>query len=93
MNTCFVERHNGTDRNRCGRKARNSYGFSKARDVHRAATAFSYFSDNFCGFVRTLRVKSNGGHWQARTLAMAAGFTNHVWSLQEWLTLPAAQRK
>ena len=25
MNTCFVERHNGTDRNRCSRKVRKSY--------------------------------------------------------------------
>ena len=25
VNTCFVERHNGTDRNRCSRKVRKSY--------------------------------------------------------------------
>ena len=29
VNTCFVERHNGTDRNRSSRKVRKGYGFSK----------------------------------------------------------------
>src|SRR4029453_53418 len=29
VNTCFVERHNGTDRGRCSRKVRKTYGFSK----------------------------------------------------------------
>ncbi|AWM38275.1 hypothetical protein GobsT_36030 [Gemmata obscuriglobus] len=93
VNTCFVERHNGTDRNRCRRKVRNSYGFSKDRGTHRAATAFSYFSDNFCWPVRTLRVKGEGGRYRARTTAMAAGLTDHVWSLQEWLAFPVVQQK
>ena len=92
VNTCLVERHNGTDRNRCSRKARKTYGFSKDWDVHRAASAFSYFSYNFCWPVRTLRVKVDG-RWRPRTPAMAAGLTDHVWSLHEWLTYPTVQRK
>jgi IS1 family transposase len=95
VNTSFVERHNGTDRNRCSRKVRKSYAFSKAWAVHRAATVFSYFSYNFCWPVRTLRVKGEDGRWQKRTPAMAAGLTDHVWSLAEWLAYPArfVQRK
>jgi IS1 family transposase len=93
VNTSFVERHNGTDRNRCSRKVRKTYAFSKGWDVHRAATVFSYFSYNFCWPVRTLRVKGEGGRWRARTPAMAAGLTDRVWSLNEWLTYPAVQRK
>ena len=93
VNTCFVERHNGTDRNRCSRKVRKTYGFSKNWDVHRAATAWSYFSYNFCWPVRTLRVKGEGGRWRVRTPAMAAGLTDHVWSLAEWVAFPAVQRK
>jgi IS1 family transposase len=93
VNTCFVERHNGTDRNRCRRKVRKSYAFSKDWDVHRAATAFSYFSYNFCWPVRTLRERDADGRYQARTPAMGAGLTDHVWSLAEWLAFPAVQRK
>lgn len=92
VNTCFVERHNGTDRNRCSRKVRKSYAFSKDWDVHRAATMFSYFSYNFCWPVRTLRIKADG-RWRQRTPAMAAGLADHVWSLHEWLTYSAVQRK
>jgi IS1 family transposase len=93
VNTSFVERHNGTDRNRCSRKVRKTYAFSKDWKVHRAATVFSYFSYNVCWPVRTLRVKGEGGRWRPRTPAMAAGLTDHVWSLNEWLTYPAVQRK
>ena len=59
VNTSFVERHNGTDRNRCSRKVRKSYCFSKDWDVHRAATCLSMYSYNFCWAVRTLR-RSDG---------------------------------
>ncbi len=93
VNAAFVERHNGTDRNRCSRKVRKSYGFSKDWDVHVAATRFSDFSYNFCWPVRTLRVKGADGRWRSRTPAMAAGLTDHVWSIREWITFPAVQRR
>jgi len=93
VNTCFVERHNGTDRNRCSRKVRKSYAFSKDWDVHREATLFSHFSYNFCWPVRTLRQRGAEGRWEPRTPAMAAGLTDHVWKLSEWLAYPALQRK
>jgi IS1 family transposase len=93
VNTCFVERHNGTDRNRCSRKVRKSYAFSKDWDTHRAATMFSYFSYNFCWPVETLRQKDADGRWQRRTPAMAAGLTDQVWPLSEWLAFPAVQCK
>ena len=95
VNTCFVERHNGTDRNRCSRKVRKTYSFSKDWDLHRAATQFSHFSYNFCWPVRTLRIRNEGGPWQKHSPAMAAGLTDHVWTLSEWLSYPAkpVQRK
>lgn len=92
VNTCFVERHNGTDRNRCSRKVRKSYAFSKAWDVHRAATLFSHFGYNFCWPVRTLRHRGPDGRWVARTPAMAAGLTDRVWKLSDWLSYPGVQR-
>lgn len=93
INTAFVERHNGTDRHRNARKARKTYRFSKDPDVHDAATYFSMYSYNFCWPVRTLRQRDPDGRWQPRTPAMAAGLTDHVWSLSEWLTMPMIQRK
>jgi IS1 family transposase len=89
INTAFVERHNGTDRRQNGRKQRKTYGFSKDVKVHEAATYFIGYSYNFCWAVRTLAVKDETGQKQERTPAMAAGLTDHVWTLREWLTYPA----
>lgn len=93
INTAFIERHNGTDRNRNGRKVRKTYCFSKDWQVHEAVTYFTMYTYNFCWPVRTLRVKGPDGRWQPRTPAMAAKLTDHVWSLSEWLTYPAVQRE
>ena len=92
INTAFVERHNGTDRNRNARKVRKSYCFSKDWDVHQAMTYFTMYSYNFCWVVRTLREQVADGHWRQRTPAMVAGLTDHVWSLHEWLAYPSVQR-
>lgn len=91
INTAFVERHNGTDRNRNARKVRKSYCFSKDWDVHNAMTYFTMYSYNFCWPVRTLRVQGNNVRWLPRTPAMSAGLADHVWPLSEWLTFPALQ--
>jgi len=93
INTAVVERHNGTDRNRNARKIRKSYCFSKNWDVHEALTYFTLYSYNFCWPVRTLRVRDAEGHWRQRTPAMAAGLSDHIWTLFEWLTFPGVQRK
>ena len=87
INTAFVERHNGTDRNRNARKVRKSYCFSKDWWIHRAASFFSKYSYNFCWPVRTLKAK--GG--EVQTPAMMAKLTDHVWTLAEWIKRPAVQ--
>jgi len=93
INTAFIERHNGTDRNRNGRKVRKTYCFSKDWDVHEAVTYLTMYSYNFCWPVRTLSARGSDDRWHRRTPAMAAGLTDHVWSLQEWLRFPAIQPK
>jgi len=93
INPAFVERQNGTDRNRNARKVRKSYCFSKNWGVHQAVTYFTMYSYNFCWPVRTLRVRAANGDWQPRTPAMAAGLADHIWALSEWLTFPGVQRK
>jgi hypothetical protein len=92
INTSFVERHNGTDRQRNARKTRRTYRFSKDWDVHAAVGHFTLYSYNFCWCVRTLRTRRPDGTYQQRTPAMAAGLADHVWSVREWLWYPAIDR-
>ena len=87
VNTSFVERHNGTDRNRNARKVRKTYCFSKDWWVHRAVTFFTMSSYNFCWPVRTLKTEAG----EARTPAMVAKLADHVWTLAEWVKRPAVQ--
>jgi IS1 family transposase/transposase-like protein len=71
INTSFVERHNGTDRNRNARKVRKTYCFSKDWWVHHAVTFLTMYSYNFCWPVRTLTTEAG----EARTPAMMAKLT------------------
>jgi IS1 family transposase len=89
VNTAFVERHNATDRRQNARKHRKTYAFSKDSRIHDAVTYFTCYSYNFCWPVRTLASKDELGRKRPRTPAMAAGLTDHVWSLHEWLSFPA----
>jgi hypothetical protein len=91
VNTAFVERQNGTDRHRNARKARTTYRFSKDWRYHEAVTYLSLYSYNFCWPVRTLAVNDDGGRRAERSPAMAAGLTDHVWSMSEWLSRPAVR--
>lgn len=93
INTSFLERHHLTDRHHNARKSRKTYRFSKDWRMHESMTYFTKYSYNFCWPVRTLRKRSDSGAWQKRTPAMAAGLADHVWSLKEWLTFPAIQRR
>ncbi len=92
VNTVFIERHNGSDRNRNRRKVRKTCCFSKDWAVHEAMTYFTMYSYNFCWPVRTLRVQVGEHEYQQRTPAMAAGLTDHIWTIQEWATYPAFKR-
>ena len=92
INTDFIERHNGTDRNRNSRKVRKTYCFSKDWDTHGAVGYFTLYSYNSCWPLRTLRVRPHNSRWCPRTPAMSAGLTDHVWTLAEWLALPAVFR-
>jgi IS1 family transposase len=89
VNTSFVERFNGTVRQHNSRKARKVYTFSKVFDQHEAMSWFALSYYNFCRAHLGLRTREDG-HWQARTPAMAAGISDHVWSLQEFMRYPMA---
>jgi IS1 family transposase len=92
INTAFVERENGTDRHRNARKARKTYRFSKDWRYHEAVTFLSLYCYNFCWPVRTLATQDDEGRGVKRSPAMAAGLTDHVWSMSEWLSRPTVQQ-
>jgi hypothetical protein len=92
INTSLLERQHLTDRHHNARKSRKTYRFSKDWRYHEAATYFTLYSYNFCRPVRTLREPTGEGHWRRRTPAMAAGLTDHVWSMAEWISRPAVLR-
>src|SRR5262249_56130305 len=74
-------------------EVRKSYGFWEDWEVHRAMTAFTLYSANFCWCVRTLREEIiPQKRYRRRTAAMAAGLADHVWTLKEGLLFPGTKR-
>jgi len=73
ISTSFVERQNLTMRMRMRRFTRLTNGFSKKVENHAHAVALHFMHYNFAKIHKTLRV----------TPAMAAGISDHVWSLVE----------
>ena len=89
VNVSFLERYNATDRHRNARKVRKTYTFSKDWQVHESMTYFTIYSYNFCWAVRTLNERDEQGRERQRSPAMAAGLADHVWTMREWVTMPA----
>jgi IS1 family transposase len=91
VNVSFLERYNATDRHKNARKVRKTYTFSKDWRVHESMTYFTMYNYNFCWPVRTLEHRDEDGRVRKRTPAMAAGLADHVWTMREWITMPAVQ--
>ncbi len=91
VNVSFLERYHATDRHKNARKVRKTYTFSKDWRVHESMTYFTMYSYNFCWPVRTLEDRDEDGRVRKRSPAMAAGLADHVWTLREWITMPAVQ--
>jgi IS1 family transposase len=89
VNTSFVERFNATVRQHNSRKARKMYTFSKAFSQHQAMSWFAMAYYNFCRPHLGLRLQEAGG-WRTRTPAMAAGLSDHVWTLHAFMRYPLA---
>jgi hypothetical protein len=74
-----------------GRLVRKTLSFSKELLLLKAASALEDALYNFTRPVKTLRVElanhSKQARWQQRTPAMAAGLTDHIWTLKELLHL------
>jgi IS1 family transposase len=90
VNTSFVERWNGTQRQFNARKKRKAYTFSKELLFHEACTWLVVVWYNFGWCVRTLqqKVQERPPRYHHRTPAMAAGLEDHPWTMKELLAYP-----
>jgi hypothetical protein len=71
-----------------GRLARKTLAFSKQLDMYRASATWEDLVYNLARPLKTLRLEVNDAHrrWQPRSPAMAAGLSDHVWTVKELLT-------
>jgi IS1 family transposase len=77
VSTSFVERQNLTLRMQSRRFTRLTTAFSKKLENHARSVALHYMHYNFCRIHKTLRI----------TPAMAAGVTDHVWSVSDIVSI------
>jgi len=91
FNTAYIERLNATFRQRLACLARRSRALCRLPQTLQAAMFLVGTVYNFCSPHQSLRVALLVGrrgrrHWVQRTPAMAAGLTDHVWSVEELMT-------
>jgi len=87
--TAYIERTHLTMRLFNGRLVRHTLGFSKDVDMYRASAAWEDAIYNLVRPLKTLRVAIQdvpGRRWRPRSPAMAAGRTDHLWTVKELLT-------
>ncbi len=88
LNTAFIERLNGTFRERRARLTRKSRHAARRLRALETGMYLIGCSSNFCFAHHEL---SKAKHWgRACTPAMASGLTDHVWSVGELLTYKLA---
>jgi len=88
INTAFIERLNATFRARLAPLARRSRRLMRREASLEALLYLVGCLYNFCTPHASLRLPAgseSGRQWQARTPAMAAGLTDHCWSVAELL--------
>lgn len=89
VSTSYVERSNLTIRMGNRRFTRLTNAFSKKAENHAHAVSLMFFFYNYCRPHMTL-TKNSGGI--KTTPAMAAGISNHVWTVEEMLEIMRPDR-
>lgn len=95
QSTSYIERTHLTMRHFNGRLVRKTLAFSKKVAMYRASAAWEDLVYNLARPLKTLRVEAFGDpkrRWKLRSPAMAAGLTDHIWTVKELLktvVLPA----
>jgi transposase-like protein len=97
VNTAYIERLNGTFRNHLGVLARRTRSGAHRKQTLTSGMNLVGCAYNFCWEHESLRQPAKEGKkkWRGQTPAMAAGITDHVWSMAELLwfrTLPLLHR-
>lgn len=99
INTAYIERLNATFRQRIHSLARRTRSLARTQQTLHASMFLLGCAYNFCTEHDSLRLPLLVGtnaqvHWLHRTPAMAAGLTDHCWSLAELLLfkVPVAYR-
>jgi len=91
INTAYIERLNATFRSRLSRLVRRGRGLARQIPTMEHAMYLVGTVYNFCTFHQSLRVRrrgrpdKTGRRWHLHTPAMAAGITDHRWSVHELL--------
>jgi hypothetical protein len=87
--TAYIERTHLTMRLFNGRLTRKTLAFSKSPDMYRAAATWEDLVYNLARPLKTLRLEVTDDpkrRWLPRSPAMAAGLTDHIWTVKELLT-------
>jgi hypothetical protein len=85
----YIERLNGTFRSRIAALVRRGRSLVRQLRTLQQSTYLVGTVHNFCEPHQSLRkilhLPSNRRHWVQRTPAIAAGITDHIWTVQELL--------
>lgn len=96
INTAFIERFNATFRQRLCFLARRTRALARRSQTVESGMYLLGSVYNFCTFHNSLSVQVVVGHlgkrWLKRTPAMAAGLTDHRWSVHELLHFKVPSR-
>ena len=90
QSTSYVERTNLTSRHMNGRLVRKTLGYSKELEMLRASSVWEDVVYNLGRALKSLRLESRqtgNQRWIRRSPAMAAGLTEHIWKIEEILTV------
>jgi len=88
--TAYIERSNLTSRLFNGRQVRKTLAFSKEIQAYRASAVWEDCYYNLICPHKSLRLPVRDDarrKWSPRTPAMAAGLTDHIWTVKELLTI------
>jgi transposase-like protein len=91
INTAYIERLNATFRGAMSPLARRGRAIARGAGALTAGMYLVGCAYNYCWAHDSLRVAAPPGEplkWRERTPAMAAGLTDHPWTMREWLSHP-----